>query len=189
VNGGSTKPELKVHIKDAMLAVAQARDELVTNLIYERKANDDHSIPWDVLSTLEVTLENGEAVLPKRGLSILKYNEGIYRVYTADKNPKDAEEVIPTPIGFNTLYKGLDGIILGGRPRYQPIGGKIQVQGVEDGCKLKIDMIVAGEEFDEDEMFAIPADLQNKTVNLAVQTLIVMLNAQHDIVTDAKPNA
>jgi hypothetical protein len=188
INGGSTKPELKIHKRDAILAVAQARDEAITNLFYEKKSLDEHTFPYDILSTLEVEVKDGEAPLPKRGLSILKHNSGIYRITTACDNPADAEELIPTPIGFNTLYKNLQGITLGGNPSYQPIEDRIQVQGVEDGCKLKIEMVLAGEEFTEDEFFCIPADLQNEVVRIAVQTLMIMSEAEHDVISDSKPN-
>lgn len=184
VNGGSTKPELKIHKRDAILAVAQARDEAITNLMYEKKAMDEHTFPYDILSTLETTVENGEAVLPKRGLSILKHNSGIYRISTQD----GLQELIPTTIGFNTLFKGLQGKLLGGNPSYQPIGKKIQVSGIADGCKLRIEMVVAGEEFEEDEFLPIPSDLQNRVVQIAVQTLSIMMQAQEDLVTDSRSN-
>lgn len=188
VNGGSTKPELKIHKRDAILAVLQARDEAITTLIYEKKAMDEHTFPYDILSTLETTVEGNEATLPKRGLSILKHNSGIYRITTVCDNAEDVQELIPTTIGFNTLFKGLQGKLLGGNPSYQPIGQKIQVNGVTDGSKLKIEMVVAGEEFTEDEFLAIPPSLQNKVVEIAVRTLTVMMNAQEDLVTDSRSN-
>ena len=64
VNGGSTKPELKIHKRDAILAVLQARDEASTTVIYEKKARDEHTFPYDILSTLETTVEGKEAILP-----------------------------------------------------------------------------------------------------------------------------
>ena len=188
VNGGSTKPELKIHKRDAILAVLQARDEAIVNLMYEKKAMGEHSFPYDIISTLDTTVQGGSAPLPKRGLSVLKHNSGIYRVTTVCDNLTDEVELIPTTIGFNTLFKGLQGKLLGGHPSYQPIGDKIQVQGVSDGSKLKIEMVVAGEEFTEDEFLAIPPSLENKVFQIAVQTLTVMINAQSDLITDAKPN-
>ena len=186
MNAGSTKPEVKIHIQDAMLAVGQARDEALTNLFYEKKAMDEHTFPYDILSSFDVTIEDGKATLPKRGLSILKHNSGIYRVFT--KNCEYPEELIPTSKGFTTLYKNLDGFQMAGRPTYQPIRNILHIQGLSDGCELGVEMVVSGEEFTEDEFFCIPPDLQNEVVRIAVQTLSVMQQAMTDIVSDAKPN-
>ena len=102
LNAGVTKPELKIHIRDAMLAVAQARDFAILSMFYEKKAMGEHTFPFDILSEEERTVENGEVTIP-RGLSIMKHNAGIYRVVTS--NCEEPEELIPTRYGFNTLYK------------------------------------------------------------------------------------
>lgn len=184
VNAGVSKPELKVDVRDAMLSVAQARDEALLQLFYDKKATGDHTFPFDILSEFTLTVEDKKVTLPKRGLSILKHNSGIYRVVTSGCG--EEEELLPTPYGFNTLYKNQPSIGLEGRPSYVPFQDQLRVKGVEDGCKLLVTMVVAGEEFDEDEFFCIPPELENSVVRNAIENLTVMVNAQEDATTNAR---
>lgn len=186
VNGGSTKPELKVKIQDAMLAAAQARDTFILQLFSANKQQGIHTFPFDIISTFELTVADGKVELPRRGLSILKNNSGIYRVATSDY--EEPQELIPTKRGDNTLYSGQLGNNIEGRPSYYPLRQTLYTQGVGDGCKLEVDMVVAGEEFDSDEFFCIPPEAETDVINMAIQRLAMMMQAPEDMLTDSKAN-
>ena len=184
LNAGVTKPELKIHVRDAMLAVAQARDEAILQMFYEKKSMGEHTFPFDILSEFTLTVENSEIKLPKRGLSILKHNSGIYRVATTKCD--DPEELIPTRYGFNTLFKNQPSNALEGRPSYFPFQDILRTNGIEDGCEVLVTMVVAGEEFGEDEFFCIPPEMEDQVVRTAIQTLTIMVNATEDLTTNAR---
>lgn len=186
VNGGSTKPELKVKIQDAMLAAAQARDTFLLQLFSANRQQGNFTFPFDVLSTFELTVADGKVELPRRALSVLRNNSGIYRVATMDC--EEPQELIPTRRGDDTLYKGQLGKDIEGRPSYYPLRQTLYVQGVGDGCKLEVDMVVAGEEFDSDEFFCIPIESQADVINMAIQRLMIMAQTPQDIFTDSKAN-
>jgi hypothetical protein len=186
VNGGSTKPELKVKIQDAMLAAGQARDSYLMQLFSANNDQGNFTFPFDVLSTFELTVQDGKVVLPRRVLSILKHNSGIYRVATSDC--EEQQELIPTRRGSNTLYSGQLSRNLEGRPSYYPLRDTLYVQGVGDGCKLEIDAVISGEEFTADEFFALPPEAENDVINMAIQRLAMMMQSPEDMLTDSKAN-
>jgi len=185
LSGGSSKPELKIDIRDAMLAVSQARDQLIMQYYYDTKKIDQHSIPYDIISTFkEPVNKDGSKLyvkLPLRGLSGLSLNNGIYRL----TNDCD-EEIIPTRTGFKSLYSEQEGRRLDGRPTYYPKLDKCYLSGVDESCEITIEMIVAGEEFDEDEFFCIPADLQEAVVMQAIKVLSTQRQIPEDQITNAK---
>jgi len=186
LGGGSTKPELKIKIQDAMLAVSQSRDQAILELFYEKKAQDEHTFPYDILSEFTLEVENGVINLPRRGLSVLKHNSGIYRVSTLDSD--NPEEIIPVSTGFKTLYAKQASIGLEGNPYYSPFQDQLRVTGVADGCKVLVEMVVAGEYFDDNEFFCIPPELENEVVRNAIETLTIMYNAMEDVATDSRAN-
>lgn len=186
LQGGSTKPELKVTLQDCMLAVAQARDKLIVAIVAQNKRDGNHTFPYDIISEVETVVEGKRAALPKRGLSILKHNTGIYRVTTC--NCDDPVELIPRKRGADTLYSGQEVQGLGGMPTYFPALNELRVTGVSDGTELLVEMVVAGEDFGMDEPFAIPPDLQDDVINTAAQIMQVMAGIPQDKITDAKEN-
>jgi hypothetical protein len=186
LQGGSTKPELKITLQDCMLAVAQSRDKLITAIVAQNKQDGNHTFPYDIISEVETVVEGKKAPLPKRGLSILKHNSGIYRVTTT--NCEEPIELIPRKRGADTLYRGQEIQGLGGMPSYIPALGHLKVSGVSDGCELLVEMVVAGEDFGMDEPFAIPPDLQDDVITTALGIMQVMYGIPEDKVTDAKEN-
>jgi hypothetical protein len=186
VMGGSTKPELKVKIQDAMLASAQARDAWILQFFSASKMEGYHTFPFDILSTYELVVSNSKVTLPRRGLSVLKHNSGIYRVVTTDCN--HPQELIPTRRGSDTLYSGQVGAALEGRPSYFPLRQDLYVKGVQDGCVLLVDYVVAGEEFGLDEFFCIPPEAETEVINLAISRMSIQAQTPEDLYTDSKSN-
>lgn len=185
LQGGSTKPELKITLQDCMLAVSQSRDKLITAIVSQNKRDGNHTFPYDIISEVETTSVNGVAPLPKRGLSILKHNTGIYRVITDSDTPV---ELIPRKRGADTLYSGQEVNNLGGRPSYIPSIDKLKVYGVSDNCKLLVEMVVAGEDIDMSEPFPIPPDLEDDVITTALGIMQVMLGVSEDKISDTKEN-
>lgn len=186
VNAGSTKPELKIKIQDCMLAVAQARDKVVVQAMFERNLIGDHSVPYDLISTFDLTVQDGQVTLPRRGLTILKHNSGVYRVVC--RSCDQEEELIPTERGNSTLFSGQPSRDLEGRPSYYPLRDKLFTRRIADGEVISVDMIVAGEEFDLNEFFCVPPEMQADIIQMAAQDLGVMIQTPEDIITDAKSN-
>lgn len=185
IQGGSTRPELKITLQDCMLAVAQARDKLIVAIVAQNKKDGNHTFPYDIISEVETVVQNKKAILPKRGLSILKHNTGIYRVITDCDTPV---ELIPRKRGANTLYSGQEVRDIGGLPTYIPTLGYLNVTGVDEGAKLIVEMVVAGEDFGIDEPFAIPPDLQDDVIAAAIPIMQVMLGIPEDKINDSKEN-
>lgn len=186
LQGGSTKPELKITLQDCMLAVAQSRDKLITAIVAQNKKDGNHTFPYDIISEVETVVAGKKAPLPKRGLSILKHNTGIYRVTTT--NCDEPVELIPRKRGANTLYSGQEVRDLGGMPTYTPSIDHLRVNGVAEGCELLVEMVIAGEEFGMGEPFAIPPDLQDDVITAAMGIMQVMYGIPEDKMTDAKEN-
>ena len=186
LQGGSTVPELKITLQDCMLAVAQSRDKLITAIVSQNKKDGNHTFPYDIISEVETVVTGKKAVLPKRGLSILKHNSGIYRVTTT--NCDEPVELIPRKRGADTLYSGQEISNLGNMPSYIPSIDHLKVMGVTDDCELLVEMVVAGEEFGMDEPFAIPPDLQDDVITTAMGIMQVMYGIPEDKMTDAKEN-
>lgn len=185
LQGGSTRPELKITLQDCMLAVAQARDKMIVAIVAQNKRDGNHTFPYDIISEVSSTVQGRKAPLPKRGLSILKHNTGIYRVTTCCDEPV---ELIPRKRGADTLYSGQEIRDVGGRPTYIPALDHLKVTGVDNGDELLIEMVVAGEDFGLDEPFAIPPDLQDDVIASALQIMQTMLGIPEDKITDSKEN-
>lgn len=188
LNAGKVLVENRVTSRDAMLAVAHARDQAILEAFMQRKAIGEHSMPFDFLTESVVTAENVEgknyrlAKLPARGLSLLSHNQGIFLV-ALDNDP--SQEIYPVTNSHLTMYAGQPALAMEGEMYYIPFHDTLKVYGLEKDCSLIVQFVKAGEYFTEDEFFCISPSMQDDVVRRAVEMLSAQLG-QEDTFTDAK---
>jgi hypothetical protein len=186
LNAGKDTVENRVTDRDAMLAVAQARDESIWELLSQKKSIGELDTPFDILSEKEVNATDEgnyhKAVLPTRPMA-LKDGRGIFLV-TLKADP--TTEIYPTTVSHNTMYSGQPALQMEGDMYYTPFEQELRIYGLETtNCPLIVQYVQVGEEFGNDEFFAIPPELQETVVKKAVQILSNQLSLE-DPITDAK---
>lgn len=187
LNAGKVLVENRVTSRDAMLAVAQARDQAILEAFSQRKAMGEHDMPFDFLVEKVVVAEKRKnyfvAKLPTRGLSLLSHNQGIF-LLALEEDP--SKEIYPVTNNHITMYQGQPALAMEGEMTYYPFQDELRIYGLEkDGCRLTVHYIQAGEYFGEDDFFCIPPELQDTVVARAVQILSPQLGMEDPIV-DAK---
>lgn len=191
VNGGKTLTENKVTIQDAMLAVAQARDQAVLEVISARKAVGEHDVPFDLLTEKTITAvpERGYHVahLPTRGLSILSHNMGIFAVFP-ESDPSN--EIFPVSNNHERLYSRQPALNMEGAMFYVPFQQRLRIYNFESSeeCPIIVQYFQAGEDFTEDEFFCIAPEMQDSVVAKALQVLGYQQQAPQDFSTDSRAN-
>jgi len=187
LQAGKILVENRVTKRDAALAVAQARDQAILEAFMQRKSVMEHTMPFDFLVEKVVSAKkeknNHIATLPTRGLSLLSHNQGIFLV-TLEKDP--TQEIYPVTNSHITMFRGQPALDMENEMFYSPFQQKLRIYGLEsDECNLIVQYVQAGEDFDNDEFFCIPPELQDTVVNKAVQMLAPQLG-EEDTITDAK---
>lgn len=189
LQAGKILVENRITSRDAMLAVAHARDQAILEVFMQRKASFEHDLPFDFLVEKTIAAEKVDnkpyhlATLPTRGLSLLSHNQGIFLV-TLENDP--SQEIFPVTNSHRTMFVGQPALDMENDPYYVPFQQELRVYGIEtDSCNLLVQYVQAGEYFTENEFFCIPAELQDTVVAKAIEMLAPQLS-QEDVITDAK---
>ena len=189
VNAGKDVVENKVTIQDAMLAVAQARDQAVLEVISARKSVGEHDVPFDLLTekTIPATPNKGHHVahLPTRGLSILSHNMGIFAVFP-ESDP--SEEIFPVSNNHQRLYSRQPALNMEGVVFYVPFQQRITIYNLpsDQECPIIVQYFQAGEDFEDDEFFCIAPEMQDNVVRKALEILGIQEQATEDFATDSR---
>ncbi len=187
LNAGKTLVETRATQRDANLAIAEARDEAIVRYVNELRASGEPAMPFDIISEKIVVAENTgnyhKAQLPTRPLSIGGHGSGIFTVIL-ESDP--AKEIFPATISHNTMFRGQGALTMEGDPYYTPFEDTLRIYGIEkDNCSLIVQYVQVGEQFGEDEYFAIPPELIDGVVQQAYTMLSPQLGTE-DPITDSK---
>lgn len=185
LSSGKVTTELRVKQQDCNLAVAQARDSVLKDLITD-KSRVDSNVMFDILSEVEITPVKERnyttATLPYRALSLPFYSTGIHLVTHANDI---VNEIIPTSTSRQTLFSGQDSRTMEGNAYYNVLGDELRLYQFNGECDILVQYVRVGESFTEDEDFKIPSSIQDLVVKMAVETLMVQ-EGEEDAFTDAK---
>lgn len=190
LNGGSYTPDSKITLRQAMLAVAQSRDKLARDTMWQLKNYDDcHDIYAQFL--VDYQAETKEMPNGRKGVYIpLKWrainlinNEGIHEVFFTEDETDYDNQLVPLPTGFNSLYRGI--YDLEGHIGYIPEKNRLVLVGYDTpGAKITVKMVASSVDMDEYDMFPLPGDMEYDMQAMALELLGVPKNAAQDIIND-----
>lgn len=189
INAGKNVVENKVTIQDAMLAVAQARDQAVLEVMSARKAAGEHDVPFDFLTEKTVEAKPKGQVhvthLPTRGLSLLSHNSGIFAVFP-EGDPSN--EIFPVTNSHERLYSRQPALNMEGAMFYVPFHQRLTIYNLNSSetCPIIVQYFQAGEDFKDDEFFCIAPEMQDSVVRKALELMGVQEQAQQDFATDSR---
>lgn len=186
ISGGNPKPEVVPSRRQALLAVQQARNRVVSDFVWALHREEERTIPFELIDEKEVKLldyKDGvkRVSLESRVLSGLPRNVGIVSLTTVDMPPV---EVIPAPTNFMTLYQNLDSFDMGGEPFFVPVKDNLYVYNIDGNCDLLLRAIFAGQEYGEREFFCITPEMEKDVIDIALSMLMPMREIPEDAITD-----
>lgn len=181
----------KITRQESILAVSQAINKTVRDLIWKNKREEDNlTVPYVCLREYRLSITKDEqrnkwyATLPVRTLESIAYNMGIYQVAPADNID---ETMIPTTVGFNSMLRGMDAYQLEGRLSYAPERDRIYIQGAEfeDDFELFVRVIPDATSLESDEEAPVPSDMELDVIQTALQLLgASIMSVPRDTQTD-----
>jgi len=142
-------PDAKLDLQVAMVAVSQARDEYVRNMIFQSKMETNIVYGnWvssynDVEVKFDKSRKEYYSFLPVNVIS-LDSDRGVQRVFKAGF-PED--EYLPLPRGFKSMFRDSIAKSLEGESGFYLAGNKIvYVQNEQEDCKMCIDVVAQSED-------------------------------------------
>lgn len=181
----------KITRQESILAVSQAINKVVRDLIWQNKREEDNfTVPYVCLKEYRLGITKDDvrgkwyATLPIRTLESIAYNMGIYQVAPADNID---ETMIPTTVGFNSMTRGLDMFQLEGRLSYSPERDRIYIQGADFPAdfELFVRLIPDATSLESDDEAPIPSDKELDVIQLTLQLLgASIMSVQRDTQTD-----
>lgn len=175
----------KISRQEAILVVGQACNKVLRDLIWQNKAMGEETIPYQCFREYDLPIKYDTrhkrwyAVLPVRTLESLNNNQGIYHVAPAE----DIDELmIPTNVGFHSMFRDLDAYNLEGKLSYYPQKDRIYISGADftEDFELYVRLIPDCTTLEASDELPAPADLQVEIINVALQILGVQMQSPRD---------
>jgi len=190
LNSGDITHDSQIDIRELVLAIEQERDRLIRLRLKENLMQGEKTIPGDIVSTFDsIPIKKDKvkkllySILPERPMSLFN-DMGITHVsYTTDQY----NAFIRMKNGSLSLYNGLLSSDIGGRGGYWMEGDRIYYnKGVDDCCgnTIILKMILSSGDYDPDDLFPIPADLEIEVVRNVVQLYSPMRSSPNDELND-----
>lgn len=168
----------------AMLLVAQARDELAKRYIYQNRL-DDKTIHTEWLSTFKnltpYVNEYKEVVvdLPARTIALF-HDLAIYHVF---KGYDESELIMPTRVGESWIAK--NDTWLHNQPSYKLEQDKLVLQNVEPkGCTITVRMLATAEDIDPTAYFPFDGSMLGELLDLATQRYLTTKQLPEDLLNN-----
>jgi hypothetical protein len=182
----NTTSDKKLHLQEAELAISQARDAYIRNLILQNKV-ETNIVNGNLLSSYDnVSIAYNEArceyycYLPVRVIS-LPNDLGLYRVMLCGDNKKD---IVITSSGFNSMYKNSLAKNSGGDLTGFIIQNKFVFNQPMDGQKVSFDLVAMSEDIGSNEYFPLGGEGQMEVLAMALEIYKIQKGIPEDIKSD-----
>ena len=169
----------------AMLLIAQSRDEYVKQYIYQNRL-DDKTIHTEWLSTFKgLTPKKDESCgdlyleLPARSIAIF-HDLSIYHVW---RGGDESDLILPRRIGESWIAGGSD--FFSHHPSYTLEQDRLVFKNLEqEGCKISIRMLATAEDIGATDYFPIDGSAVSAIIDNAIQRYTITKQIPEDVLND-----
>lgn len=190
LNGGEYTTDSKITLRQASLAVAQARNKMVRDMIWQNRSIGERNVPVDIISEYQQTSQkdaNGNiyVTLPIRTLSTIQDDFSIFQVY-ATNDPNN--HLVPTRQGSTNMYRGLGVDMMEGRAYFIAQKDRLVIKNVDFVADYTLKLIADATAFSDRDDICLPADMEAEVVDMATQFLMSTVQTPQDNTNDNVAN-
>ena len=192
LSGGAIQNATETQVREMMIAVSQARDQVVWSEMFMLiNQADNFDVPGEYITSyddVEVKYDDKQKImwakLPAKPLNLPR-NMGIYNVHLTEDM---FNAFIPVSPNFPSLYRDLGASCLEDRIGYFYKRDKIFFVGMDKSDNIptiSLNLIVSATDVDdEDEVFPIPADKEMQVIQLALDMYGMQKQIPKDQIND-----